>query len=437
MINKIKILSLIGSFLASLLFPGLALAASNVIYISPQGTTVNQGANFSVEVRIDPNSSINAVQAYVNYNSSIIQYDSLSLGAFTLCAQQSGGGGQVQISCSTTSSVSSDSLIATINFTALSGGTSGLDLSNYNAVDSSTATYTNPSAQNGSVTVNGTSSPAPSSNSSSPTPSSANPTRYGYNYPVSSKTSSATASPQSTPQAIPLKINSLNLHFYFSNGEIIISCNQNVSGTLKYGINPKNLSNQINGSSNSSTETFKLNPSNLNPGTKYYYQFTLNGPNGSNYTSPVKSFQTKGLNVSLLVLGSNDKNVSNFKVYIDNSKSYLTTNNKGVLLLTNMSPGIHKIEYKINNKTYFNSFYVQNLVMNYGNGYQVAKSQNLAVILSSYQQETTNNVWIWITIAIIILLTIATYILSKVIKIKRLVNIFESHKDLRISAPRI
>ncbi len=438
MLSKIKIILFIGSFLATLLFPGLVLAASNVIYITPQNTTVNQGANFSVEVRIDPNSSINAVQAYVNYNSSIIQYDSLSLGAFTLCAQQSGGGGQVQISCSTTSSVNTDSLIATINFTALSGGSSGLNLSNYNAVNSSTATYTNPSAQNGSVTVN---EPTPTTSTSSPAsppaPTSTYTTRYSYNYPIPSKTISNTVAPQSTPPAIPLKINSLNLHFYFSNGEIIISCNQNVSGVLKFGINPKNLSNLINGSSNSSTETFKLNPSNLTPGTKYYYQFTLNGPNGSNYTSPIKSFQTKGLNVSLLVLGSNDKNVSNLKVFIDNSKSYIATNNKGVLYLTNISPGIHTIAYKINNKTYFNSFYVQNLVMNYGNGYQTAKPQNLAVILSSYQQKHASNLWIWITIAIIVLLAIATYILSKVIKIKKLVNIFESHKDLKIMAPKI
>ena len=87
MLSKIKIILFIGSFLATLLFPGLVLAASNVIYITPQNTTVNQGANFSVEVRIDPNSSINAVQAYVNYNSSIIQYDSLSLGGVhALCS---------------------------------------------------------------------------------------------------------------------------------------------------------------------------------------------------------------------------------------------------------------------------------------------------------------------------------------------------------------
>lgn len=432
MLNKVKIILLMGSFFASLLFPSIALAASNVIYVTPQSTTVNQGANFSVEIRIDPNTSINAVQADLSYNSSIVQFNSLSLGAFTLCAQQSGGGGLVQVACSTSSSVSTDSLVATINFTALGGGTSGLDLSNYNAVSSSTSTYTNPTASNGSVTINGTSSPTPS-----PSPSTTSTSTKKYSYPSTTSSPSSSTPPQTPQQALPIKISNINSHFYYSNGEIVISCNQNVSGILKIGTDPKNLSTNINGSTNSSTETFKLNPSDLIPGSKYYYQFVLSGPNGASYTSSVKSFQTKGLNVSLLVLGSNDKNVSNLKVYIDSNKNFVTTNNNGVLILTNMSPGVHKINYEINNKIYSSTFFVENTVISTGNNYQTANAQNLAVILSSYRQKSKNYAWVWIIIALVIIIGLVIYILSKVIKVKKLVNIFDLHKDLKIIAPRI
>lgn len=428
MFNRIKILASVGLFLLSLLSPATVLAASNVIYVSPSSTTINQGSNFSIEIRIDPNTSINAVQADLSYNSSIVQFDSLSLGAFTLCAQQSGGGGLIQVSCSTTSSVNTDSLIATVNFTALNGGTSSLSLSNYNAVNPSTSAYTNPSAQNGSVTVNGV---APSTS-----PSNNSPRRYNY-YTSPNNIAPNPVSPitPSTP-AVPIKISSTSLHFYFSTGQIIISCNENVTGSLKFGTNPKNLIGQINGSSNSSTETFNLNPSNLIPGTKYYYQILLNGSNGATYTSPLKSFQTKGLSVALLVLGSNDKNVSNLKVFIDNSKTSFRTNSKGILNLVNMTPGNHKISYYFNNKTYSSSFYVQNLVITSGINYQISKPQNLAVILTSYNQKS-NYVWFWIIITTVLLLTILAYILSKVIKINNLIKIFELHKDLRVNGPRI
>ena len=321
-----------------------------------------------------------------------------------------------------------------MNFTALNGGSSGLNLSNYNATSSSTSTYTNPSAQNGVVYVNGSPSPSPTPSVST----SSYPTRSNtYRYNSTSSQSSNTPSPQAAPPVIPIKISSINSHFYFSLGQIIISCNENVTGTLKYGTNPKNLINQISNEKGSSTQIFKLSPSQLTPGTKYYYQVVLNGPNQATYTSPINSFETKGLNATLLVLDSKDKRATNLKIFIDNDKKYLVTNSKGIIELTDMTPGIHKISYFVNKKRFMSYFFVQNLIITSTTNYQSTSPQNLAVILASYNQKGPNYVWIWLSIGALIIIFIAGYILSKYLKNMKFLKNFDLHRDLKINSPHI
>lgn len=98
-----------------------AFAATGQIYITPPATTIQQGEVFNVSVRILPSTSIDAVEATVSYDASVLEYVSTdgSASPFNVQLISSGGGGSVKIARGTFNTpISSDSLIVNITFRA-------------------------------------------------------------------------------------------------------------------------------------------------------------------------------------------------------------------------------------------------------------------------------------------------------------------------------
>ena len=164
--------------------------------LSPSTGSYTVGATVTLNVSETSSSGddVNATQANFSYPTSLLQYESITLnGPFTLCGQETGGGGTVDIGCASTTTVSGTQPIAQIIFKVLSDGTapvamtSGSDIDNnsgnsvWNTVlPSASYTLTQPTTPPPAPTPTPTPAPSPtkstSSSSSSSTKSSSTPT---------------------------------------------------------------------------------------------------------------------------------------------------------------------------------------------------------------------------------------------------------------------
>src|ERR1019366_3839873 len=74
--------------------------------------------------------STNAAQVNLSYPTSLLQYQSISLsGPFTLCGQETGGSGSVNIGCASTTVVSGTQSIAQITFSVIASGSAPVVMS--------------------------------------------------------------------------------------------------------------------------------------------------------------------------------------------------------------------------------------------------------------------------------------------------------------------
>jgi len=135
------------------LFKSFAATAS--FYLQPTSTSVTPGQTFSVAVRINPGTAIDTVDATLTYDPALLQFNAIdgSTSAFPTEVVANGGSGTVLITRTALAplTVSTDSLIATVSFTALkAGGPSALQLSGNVAYQGNSVSA---SVTNGSVTV--------------------------------------------------------------------------------------------------------------------------------------------------------------------------------------------------------------------------------------------------------------------------------------------
>lgn len=109
-----------------------AFAAGDAYFsISPSSGSYKVGNTFSVSVYETSNATdqTEGVQANLSYNSSLLQWQSNTLGAFNaICGTNSGGSGSVNVACASTSTVSGTQLVVSINFKVLASGTASVSM---------------------------------------------------------------------------------------------------------------------------------------------------------------------------------------------------------------------------------------------------------------------------------------------------------------------
>ena len=218
---------LLGGLLPIGMVTGAAFAAGDASFsISPTGGSYTTGSTITVSISETSVSGddVNAVQADLSYNTSLLTYDSMSLtGPFTLCGQQTSGGGSVDIGCAATSAQSGAQAVAKVVFTVESAGTatvamtSGSDIDNTSGssvwngtLPSASYTLTAPSSGGGSTGSSGSSSsgssasPTGTKSTSSSTPkSTASPTPKTSTTPTTvSPTTTSTKTPAATTPTI-------------------------------------------------------------------------------------------------------------------------------------------------------------------------------------------------------------------------------------------
>ncbi len=424
---KQKILAslLVGALLAPA-FMQPALAATGVIYITPGSSSLQVGSSETLSLRITPGTTVDGVQATVSYNPGLLQLNSVDTSGspFTVPLQKSSGGGTITVALGNLSGgVSSDALIATMNFTALATGSASLGVSNANATSS--GTYTNPSASGASILLTapagsgggsggGTTGGSGGSHSSGGTTKT---TASAPGSPAAVSTSPTAITPAvggaTTPAAVHLKdqVSSVTLN----SATIKITSNQSLVLYIMYGSNQNNLTSKVAAAAASTSTKLTVGQGGtLTPGATYYYQVVAEDAAGNQTKLPVQHFTTTGLTVRVTVLDEHNNVLKHVSVTLHSKAQTVTTNSSGVAVFTGLTPGLHHVTYQAGGKTYSNPVYVENNVSTTSSRTKIptAAAQNTAVVMpiAVVAHSNTGLIILLIMLGAVICFTFATEI---------------------------
>jgi hypothetical protein len=188
-----------------------SMAAGDAYFsLYPSSGSYVTGNSFTLNITETSSSgdNVQGVQAYLAYNSTYLRYNSLTLSGspFTLCAQQTGGGGSVEVSCASSPNPVGGGTypVAQVNFTVLAAGSTSISITSSSDIQNN---YEN-SVWNGALTSasftlsNPLPPPAPTSTSSPHQTSSYTPTPTST--PVIANKGGTTAPISSTAKNTPI-----------------------------------------------------------------------------------------------------------------------------------------------------------------------------------------------------------------------------------------
>jgi len=405
-----------------MIWPARTQAATGLVYLSPSSASVQSGSSQTLALRINPGTAIDGVQATITYDSSMVQETAVDTASsdFGSVLQKSISTGTIVLALgSLGGTISSDALVANVTFKALAnGGGTSIQLSNVNA--SYSGSYTNPGSSGANLSF--TAVP------STPAPAAASSTGATTKKATTTTTSSTPATPAtSTPSqavATPKAVATVNLaSVQYSLAKVTVTTNIPVQAALQYGTSKTKLDQSTVFTGLSTTNSISLNPSQLIPGTTYYYDVITKDAAGNITTSTVKSFKTKGYTFKVTVLDGHYHPVAGKTVTLHSSPTQAKTNSAGVATFNDVAPGLHNVTYQLAKKSYNHDVYVENNVSTNGT-VQTAVVQSAAVVLTSLSQQSNQTLKtvllvliIMIILAVLCLLIITTP-LWKIIKDK-------------------
>lgn len=382
----------LGAALLAPLLPVQAWAGTGVIYITPAASSLQTGASETLSLRISPGTTVDGVQATVSYNPGLLQINSVDTSGspFSAPLQKSYGGGTITVSLGSLSGgVSSDALIATMNFTAVSSGSAALTVSNANAT--SGGAYTNPAVSGATINVSAPVSSAPVSGGGGGGTGSSGGSTHSSGGTSRTSTGSATtssAAPAGQPGAAPppamvtpVQLKSKLSSSSYTSATLQVTSNQALNIRAEYGTAPDKLSAWTDTASGVTKADLTL--ANLTPGTVYYYQVIgEDGTGAAPTTLAMQHFTTPGFTLRVTVLDEQNHVLPHHKVTLHSRTQTATTDAHGVATFTGVAPGVHHVEYALDGKTYSQPVYVENNVPKSAAGSpELAAVQTAAVVL--------------------------------------------------------
>ena len=372
---------LVGTLLAPIASQ-TAFASTGVIYISPASSSLQSGSSETLSLRINPGTTVDGVQATVSLNPSLLRLNSVDTSGSPFSAQLqktvTSSGFTVALG-NLSGGVSSDSLIATFNVTALvSSGSDTLSVSNANATSS--GSYTNPSVANASVSFTSPPAAAPAP-TPAPAPSYTSKSTAQKSTPVTTAPTTNTATGgTATPLVAPHLTASINPEY--TSAILSVKSNQNLNIYALYGVSAAGLTSQTTVANQTMTASLKLGEQTpLTPGTTYYYQVIAETASGTQTKMGIQHFTTKGYTVNVTVLGKNNQPLAHHTVSLHSAVQTVETDSNGVATFTNVAPGEHHLVYVDNNQTYSAIVYVDSTAIT--SNATAPVPQNTAVIFPS------------------------------------------------------
>jgi hypothetical protein len=385
-------------------------AATGSIYLTPGSKSVQINTNVTFSLRVDPGTSIQGVEAKVNFDTTKLEYVSYSSAgsAFALQMQRNVAGGTITLAygASLGQVVTADSLIENITFKAkVSSGSSSITLTDANAVNN--GAYTDPASSG--ATVNFTAAPAPACPSGqigtypncktptptpTPTPKPTTPSTGTAPKPTNTtNTTSPTvtpATPSTNPSGSKPEITGVTPSIQFTVGALQVDTSVPTTAYIKYGFTDSlNINSTV--SPLGTSHVLALDPSMLVAGQTYYYAVVVTDQGGNQTQTETETFKTKGIPVKITVLDKNKKPLKNKTVVLHSDPITVKTDSNGVATISDAAPGVHQLRYTSGGKVYAQSITIENNVKTEGD-VQSASVQTFSVAYDDLVQP--NSPWL-------------------------------------------
>jgi hypothetical protein len=401
----------------------VASAAGGQLYTSLGASTVTPGGTVSVNVRLNPGTPTDTVNVILNYDTSKMTYASVSYAGspFDQHFGFSATGGQVTFAAAILgNSVSSDSLVAQINFTASSSGsgTASFNLTGSNAAYAGSATnptlgasssvsFVCPSGQTGTPpscttpSTGGTGSTGggtgSTGGSTGGTKTTTPPKTGGSTSSTSSGGTGSTSATNTQPVGTPATVVSSEVQYT----KATINCTTKTASTayIRYGIDG-NLTTNTAVDASGTTHKIALDPSTLLPGTTYSYVVVTTDASGKVSQTEVHTLKTKGLQVTLTVFDKNHKPLKNKTVTLHSDPITGKTDDKGNVTFSDVPLGNHSIVYAAGKTSYTKQITVVNNVTTEGET-QKAAAQTFSIVYG-FAESSLNMLWVWLGIIVVV-----------------------------------
>lgn len=373
----------------------LASAATGRIYLSPASSSVQNGSNITLEVRIDPGVPVGGVEdVTVTFDESKLQLvsgPSFAGSPFDVeLAAPSVTAGSVKVSRATFgAAASSDSLIMKLTFKGLVGtGSTTLQVSGQAGGESG---YTDPAGA--SAAVNFTSPPSggggspPPAPPSSPTPP---PSSGGGGSPPPAPPSSNggggtdktgdSSDDKSGDSGITIEAGNIE----FTKAAILVKGNVPIKALVKYGMNG-DLPFETSQTGFGVNHEIHLDEAHLIAGTNYDYIVVTEDEGGTVQESDPMSFRTKGYTIKVKIVDRDSRPLKGKQVTLYSDPLTAKTDRNGVAIFNDVPPGEHTLEYDEGGKKYSKKITVDDAKITDESGFQIADAQNVAVVFEDLE----------------------------------------------------
>ncbi len=399
-------------------------AATGSIYLAPATVSVQKDSNVTVAVRINPGTNVDGVEAnltfdttqlkFIGFNSAGTQFDAKLMEKVT--------GGTVNIARGNLSGgVSSDALVTQVIFQAV--GSAGSINVNLTGNATSSGSYTSPNTSGATIKITVPTTPPPTTTPTTPPPTqdpapsaptspapSADPGTTN-TPPTNTNGSDGSSSPgQAASSGSAVNVSSSDIQF--TKAGIELKSEKPFKAYIVYGTNGQ-LNLQTAPTELGTKHTVVLDESKLQPGTSYQFKIISEDANGVRSESTAQTFKTKGYTLRITILGKSNKPLKKQQITLYSDPQKARTDNSGVALFDNVSPGTHTVEYEQDGKKYSQKVLVDNTVVTGGDGKQTAEPQNIAVLYDDLEVPATQNILILSSIFAGLLLIGALFILKK------------------------
>lgn len=329
--KNIKKIVLASTFLTFFLPLRLFAATSATIYVSPSSSSVNNGNNVTVSVRINPNSNpVDSVQATLNFDSSKLQYISYSVGAFTTFQANASGSSFSYVGTLLGSSTSSDSLIFSVTFKGVADGSASISLSGISSAYQGNA-FNQTLSVNGSIII---STPAPPAQAVTPPKN-----------PVKTPTTQTPTQVAADTQA-PTLVGDPSIVVSKNSISVGLKTSEESKLSVRYILGES--TNNMNISELKTDHSFTIGQdSPLQAGTIYKLEVDAEDQLGNKATIISKEVRTTGVDYSVKITDSNGVILPNHKVQLFSDPKEAITNEYGIATFTDVTPGEHTLVFEI------------------------------------------------------------------------------------------
>jgi len=399
----------------------VASAAGGQLYTSASSSTVTPGGTVSVNVRINPGTPTDTVNVVLNYDASKMTYASVSYAGspFDQHFGFSASGGQVTFAAAILgNSVSSDSLVAQINFTASASGsgTTSFNLTGSNAAYAGSATnptfgaassvsFVCPSGQTGTPPSCSTPSTGGTGGTGGSTGGSTGGTKTtpppkttgGSTTNTSSGGTGSTSTTNTQPVGTPATVTGSEVQYTTAT----ISCTTKTASTayIRYGIGGQLTSNTAVDASGT-THKITLDPKTLLPGQTYSYVVVTTDASGKVSQTEVQTFRTKGMRVTLTLFDKNHKPLKNKTVTLHSDPMTGKTDGKGNVTFADVPLGNHSVVYTAGKTNYTKEISVLNNVKTEGQT-QKAEAQTFSIVYG-FAESSLSMLWVWLGVIVVV-----------------------------------